>query len=41
MVIKSRFDPSNSKAMEEIIKKKNANIASLRNKLNLPTTEDP
>ena len=41
MVMKAGFDPSDSKAMEEIIKKKNADIASLRKKLKFPTTEDP
>lgn len=41
MVIKASFDPTNSKSMEEIIKKKNFDIASLRNKLKLPAIEDP
>lgn len=41
MVIKARFDPRNSEVVEEIIKNKNVDIASLGKKLNLPTTEDP
>lgn len=41
MVINVGFDPSNSKVMEEIIKKKNADIAALKKKLKLPATKDP
>jgi hypothetical protein len=40
LVIKIRYDPSNVKATEEMIKKKNADITSLRKKLKLPPTED-
>jgi len=29
MVVKEGFDPNNSKSMEEIVRKKNANIATL------------
>jgi len=39
-VLKIGYDPSNVKAAEEMIKKKNANIASLRKQLKLPPTED-
>lgn len=41
MVIKAGFDPGNSKAMEEIIKKKNVDIAALKKQLKLPATKDP
>jgi hypothetical protein len=40
MVLKIGYDPSNVKAAEEMIKKKNADIASLRKQLKLPPTED-
>ena len=40
LVLKIGYDPSNVKAAEEMIKKKNADIASLRKQLNLPPTED-
>jgi len=40
LVLKIGYDPSNVKAAEEMIKKKNADIASLRNQLKLPPTED-
>jgi murein L,D-transpeptidase YcbB/YkuD len=40
MVLKISYDPSNVKAAEEIIKKKNADIASLRKQLKLPPIED-
>jgi hypothetical protein len=40
LVLKIGYDPSNVKAVEEMIKKKNANIASLRKQLKLPPTED-
>jgi hypothetical protein len=40
MVLKIGYDPSNVKAAEEMIKKKNADIASLRKQLKLLPTED-
>jgi hypothetical protein len=40
LVLKIRYDPSNMKATEEMIKNKNSNIASLRKQLKLPPTED-
>jgi hypothetical protein len=40
MVLKIGYDPSNVKVAEELLKKKNANIASLRKQLKLPTTKD-
>jgi murein L,D-transpeptidase YcbB/YkuD len=40
LVLKIAYDPSNMKAVEEMIKKKNANIASLRTQLKIPPTED-
>jgi hypothetical protein len=40
LVIKIDYNPSNVKATEEMIKKKNADIASLRKQLKLPPTED-
>jgi hypothetical protein len=40
LVLKIRYDPSNVKEDEEMIKKKNADIASLRNQLKLPPTVD-
>jgi DNA repair exonuclease SbcCD ATPase subunit len=40
MVLKIGYDPSNVKAAEEMINKKNANIASLRKQLKLPPIED-
>jgi hypothetical protein len=41
LVLKIRYDPSNVKAVEEMLKKKNVDIASLRKQLKLPPTEDP
>ena len=41
LVIKLGYDPANVNAAEELIKKKNADIAALRKKLKLPATEDP
>ena len=41
LVLKIGYDPTNVKAAEEMIKKKNADIASLRKKLKLPPIEDP
>jgi hypothetical protein len=40
LVLKIGYDPSNVKATEEFLKKKNADIASLKKQLKLPTTED-
>ena len=40
LVLKIGYDPSNMKAVEEMIKKKNADIASLRKQLKLLPTED-
>jgi hypothetical protein len=40
LVLKIGYDPSNVKVAEEMIKKKNADIASLRKQLKLPPTED-
>jgi hypothetical protein len=40
LVLKIGYDPSNVKAAEEMIKKKNADIGSLRKQLKLPPTED-
>jgi hypothetical protein len=41
LVLKVGYDPAKVKAAEEMIKKKNADIASLRKQLKLPPTEDP
>jgi hypothetical protein len=41
LVLKIGYDPTNIKAVEEMIKKKNADIASLRKQLKIPPTEDP
>jgi hypothetical protein len=40
LVLKISYDPSNVKVAKELLKKKNANITSLRKQLKLPTTED-
>jgi hypothetical protein len=40
LVLKISYDPSNVKVAEEMRKKKNADIASLRKKLKLPPIED-
>jgi hypothetical protein len=40
LVLKFGYDPSNVKAYEESLKKKNVDIASLRKQLKLPSTED-
>jgi hypothetical protein len=40
LVLKIGYDPSNVKAVEEMIKKKNADISSLRKQLKLPPTVD-
>jgi hypothetical protein len=41
LVLKIGYDPSNVKEAKEILKNKNADIASLRKKLKIPATEDP
>ena len=41
MLIKGGFDPGNSKAMEEIIRKTNDDIVALKKQLKLLATEDP
>jgi hypothetical protein len=41
LVLKIGYDSANVKAVEEMIKKKNADIAALRKQLKLPPTEDP
>jgi DNA-binding transcriptional MerR regulator len=40
LVLKIRYDPSNVKVVEEMLKKKNFDIASLRKQLKLPPMED-
>jgi hypothetical protein len=40
LVLKIGYDPSNVKEIEEMLKKKNANISSLRKQLKLPPKED-
>jgi hypothetical protein len=40
LVLKIEYDPSNVKAIEEMIKNKNADIESLRKQLKLPPTVD-
>jgi hypothetical protein len=40
LVLKIGYDPSNVKAVEEMLKKNNADIASLRKQLKLPPTKD-
>jgi hypothetical protein len=40
LVLKIGYDPSNVKPAEEMIKKKNVDIASLRKQLKLPPTKD-
>jgi hypothetical protein len=40
VVLKIGYDPSNIKAAEELLKKKNVDIASLRKQLKIPATED-
>jgi hypothetical protein len=40
LVLKIKYDPSNVKVVEEMLKKKNVDIASLRKQLKLPPTED-
>jgi diacylglycerol kinase family enzyme len=41
LVLKIGYDPANIKAVEEIIKKKNAKVAALRKQLKISATEDP
>ena len=41
LVIKLGYDPTNVNATEELIKKKNVDIATLRKQLKLPATKDP
>ena len=41
MVVKAGLDPENAKATEEIIRKKNVDIATLRKQLKPPAIEDP
>lgn len=40
LVIKVGYDPTNINAVEELVKKKNLDIVTLRKKLKLPTIED-
>jgi hypothetical protein len=40
LVLKIGYDPTNVKAAEELLKKKNVDIESLRKQLKLPATED-
>ena len=40
-MIKIGYDPKDVKVVEEILKKKNADIAALTKQLKLPSTEDP
>jgi phage terminase large subunit-like protein len=40
LVLKIGYDPFNVKEVEEMLKKKNADIESLRKQLKLPPTED-
>jgi hypothetical protein len=41
LVLKIGYDPSNVKEEEDILKKNNVGIASLRKQLKIPTTKDP
>jgi len=41
LVVKIRYDPSNVKGAEEIIKKKEMDIEALKKQLKMPTTHDP
>ena len=41
LVLKIRYDPSNVKVAQELLKKKNVDITSLRKQLKIPATEDP
>jgi len=39
--VKIRYDPLDVKATEEMIKKKEMDIADLKKQLQMPTTQDP
>jgi len=41
LVIKLGYDPNNEKVVEEIVRRKNANIAALKKRVKLPFTKDP
>jgi len=41
LVLRIGYDPSNIKAAEELVKKNNVDIASLRKQLKIYSTEDP
>ena len=41
LIVKLGYDPTNVQVVEEILKKKNADITSLRKQLNMSATEDP
>ena len=41
LVIEVGYDPSKTKVAEELVKKKNVDIATLRKQLKLPPTEHP
>ena len=41
LVIKVGYDPTNINAAEELVRKKNTDIAALRKQLKLPAIEDP
>ena len=41
LVLKVGYDPSNINVAEEIVKKKNAEISTLRKQLKLTTSEEP
>lgn len=41
LVLKMGYDPSNINAVEELIKKKNIELSTLRKQLKLPASEDP
>lgn len=41
LIVKIGYDPKDCKAIEEILKKKNIEIAALKKQLKLPSTEDP
>ena len=41
LVMQLGYNPSNIVVVESLVKKKNADIASLRRQLKMPVTEDP
>ena len=41
LVIQVGYDPANVKAVEQLVKKKNEDIAALRKQLKLPPTKHP